>query len=70
MDPEGGQQSVEKLRKAGNHDASMYIINKAGHHGELRMALTPLPMSLTSFTVYLDNPDSVNNLLMRELDVV
>ena len=35
MDPKGGEDSVENLRKAGNPDAKMYIVNNAGHHGEL-----------------------------------
>ncbi|KAJ7276153.1 Alpha/Beta hydrolase protein [Mycena haematopus] len=32
MDPEGGEQSVENLRKAGNGQAHSYIVNNAGHH--------------------------------------
>ncbi|KAF7353005.1 hypothetical protein MVEN_01268100 [Mycena venus] len=32
MDPEGGEQSVENLRKAGNGQARSYIVNNAGHH--------------------------------------
>ncbi|KAJ6539103.1 Alpha/Beta hydrolase protein [Mycena capillaripes] len=32
MDPEGGEQSVENLRKAGNGQARSYIVNDAGHH--------------------------------------
>ncbi|KAJ7774288.1 alpha/beta-hydrolase [Mycena maculata] len=32
MDPEGGEQSVENLRKAGNGQARSYIISNAGHH--------------------------------------
>jgi cardiolipin-specific phospholipase len=32
MDPEGGQESVERLRQAGNGLARMYIVNNAGHH--------------------------------------
>ncbi|KAH8113345.1 alpha/beta-hydrolase [Phellopilus nigrolimitatus] len=36
MDPEGGAQSVERLRAAGNKDAQIYIIKNAGHHGECR----------------------------------
>ncbi|CAK5275774.1 unnamed protein product [Mycena citricolor] len=50
MDPEGGEQSVENLRKAGNGNARSYIVNGAGHH------------------VYLDNPDAVNSLLVKELN--
>jgi cardiolipin-specific phospholipase len=32
MDPEGGSQSVENLRKAGNGKGKMYIVKHAGHH--------------------------------------
>ncbi|KAK7060339.1 hypothetical protein VNI00_001104 [Paramarasmius palmivorus] len=32
MDPEGGYQSVEEMRKAGNGQGRMYIVNNAGHH--------------------------------------
>jgi hypothetical protein len=32
MDPEGGQESVERLRQAGNGMGRMYIVNNAGHH--------------------------------------
>ncbi|KAJ7228902.1 alpha/beta-hydrolase [Mycena pura] len=32
MDPEGGEQAVENLRKAGNGQARSYIVNNAGHH--------------------------------------
>ncbi|KAF8211380.1 alpha/beta-hydrolase [Mycena galopus ATCC 62051] len=32
MDPEGGEKSVENLRKAGNGQARSYIVNDAGHH--------------------------------------
>ncbi|KAG6837990.1 hypothetical protein H0H93_008384 [Arthromyces matolae] len=32
MDPEGGRQSVENLRKAGNGQGRMYIVSNAGHH--------------------------------------
>ncbi|KAL0070934.1 hypothetical protein AAF712_002155 [Marasmius tenuissimus] len=32
MDPEGGADSVEALRKAGNGQGKMYIVNNAGHH--------------------------------------
>lgn len=36
MDPKGGEASVEALRRAGNPNAKMYIVNDAGHHGEAR----------------------------------
>ncbi|KDQ64912.1 hypothetical protein JAAARDRAFT_64721 [Jaapia argillacea MUCL 33604] len=32
MDPAGGTQSVENLRKAGNGEGRMYIVPHAGHH--------------------------------------
>jgi len=33
MDPVGGQESVRRLKKAGNSNAKMYIVSEAGHHG-------------------------------------
>ncbi|KAK0498549.1 Alpha/Beta hydrolase protein [Armillaria luteobubalina] len=53
MDPEGGVDSVERLRQAGNGQGRMYIVNNAGHHWR---------------TVYLDNAKLVNDLLLKELD--
>ncbi|KAK2466488.1 hypothetical protein APHAL10511_002130 [Amanita phalloides] len=50
MDPQGGIDSVERLRQAGNGQGRMYIVNNAGHH------------------VYLDNPEAVNGLLVKELN--
>lgn len=35
MDPEGGVQSIDNLRAAGNEDGKMYIVPRAGHHGAL-----------------------------------
>jgi len=32
MDPIGGQQSIEAMKKAGNNNGRMYIINNSGHH--------------------------------------
>jgi len=32
MDPEGGTESVERLRQAGNGQGKMYIVPHAGHH--------------------------------------
>ncbi|KAJ3931693.1 MAG: alpha/beta-hydrolase [Lentinula lateritia] len=32
MDPEGGAESVERLRQAGHGQGKMYIVNNAGHH--------------------------------------
>ncbi|KAF8639629.1 hypothetical protein AX17_000894 [Amanita inopinata Kibby_2008] len=50
MDPQGGVDSVERLRQAGNGQGRMYIVRNAGHH------------------VYLDNPEAVNGLLIKELN--
>lgn len=33
MDPQGGLQSLENLRRAGNYQSKMYNIPQAGHHG-------------------------------------
>ncbi|KAI0036011.1 alpha/beta-hydrolase [Vararia minispora EC-137] len=32
MDPEGGQASIDNMRKAGNYNGKMYVVPKAGHH--------------------------------------
>lgn len=32
MDVDGGHASVEELRKAGNMNASVHVVPKAGHH--------------------------------------
>ncbi|KAL0949913.1 hypothetical protein HGRIS_009941 [Hohenbuehelia grisea] len=32
MDPKGGEESVEKLRQAGNGQGKMYLASHAGHH--------------------------------------
>ncbi|KAI0347477.1 alpha/beta-hydrolase [Trametopsis cervina] len=32
MDPEGGSESVEKMRQAGNSEGKMYIVPHSGHH--------------------------------------
>ncbi|KAH8830673.1 Alpha/Beta hydrolase protein [Flagelloscypha sp. PMI_526] len=32
MDPKGGEESVENLRRAGNGQGRMYIVGNAGHH--------------------------------------
>ncbi|KAJ7638540.1 alpha/beta-hydrolase [Roridomyces roridus] len=52
MDPQGGEDSVDSLRKSGNGNCRSYIVNNAGHH------------------VYLDNPEAVDSLVVRELDRV
>ena len=71
MDPEGGKESVERLRQAGNGLGKMYIIPHAGHHGESQMSLVLQSASYSSrsiSTVYLDNPKATNDLLVKELD--
>jgi cardiolipin-specific phospholipase len=32
MDLDGGKASVRALEKAGNNDASVHVVAKAGHH--------------------------------------
>jgi cardiolipin-specific phospholipase len=32
MDVEGGNESVEKLRRAGNGRGRVYVVPRAGHH--------------------------------------
>jgi cardiolipin-specific phospholipase len=68
MDPQGGEQSVEKMRQAGNGKGRMYIISNAGHHGE--KILIPLLRIITKdvLQVYLDNVKAVNDLMIKELD--
>jgi len=34
MDPVGGMTSIDNLKAAGNENARMYIVPRAGHHGE------------------------------------
>ena len=68
MDPIGGKQSVEAMRKAGNDNGRLYIIDNAGHHGKFSLpSLPPLSPNILP-TVYLDNAPAVNDLLVRELD--
>ncbi|KAG8961629.1 hypothetical protein FRC03_005139 [Tulasnella sp. 419] len=50
MDPNGGSESVRRLRAAGNLESRNYIVPYSGHH------------------LYLDNPEAVNNLLLKELE--
>jgi len=40
MDPVGGMTSIDNLKAAGNDRVRMYIVPRAGHHGELRFPLT------------------------------
>lgn len=46
MDPEGGEQSVEMLRQAGNGQGRSYIVSNAGHHGNVLSSLV-LVINLT-----------------------
>lgn len=69
MDPEGGVRSIQRLREAGNMKSKMVVVPGAGHHGELLIFMPQAPNLTTSFpTVYLDNPEAVNKLLVKELD--
>jgi cardiolipin-specific phospholipase len=67
MDPEGGRESVERLRQAGNGQGRMYIISHAGHHGTLLIQCDAAYV-LTFTSVYLDNVKAVNELLVKELE--
>ena len=68
MDPIGGKQSIQAMKKAGNNNGKLYIIDNAGHHGKFSLPspLDPSPDILP--TVYLDNVSTVNDLLIHELD--
>lgn len=69
MDPEGGKESVERLRQAGNGFGRMYMIPHSGHHGELRILRGAHHTVLKPYlSVYLDNPKAMNDLLVKELD--
>jgi len=70
MDPVGGMTSIGNLKAAGNENARMYIVPRAGHHGEsLSFHLdSRLALIWSSSTVYLDNAKAVNKLLVRELN--
>ena len=35
MDPVGGITSIDNLKAAGNENARMYVVPRAGHHGKL-----------------------------------
>ena len=38
MDPVGGMTSIDNLKAAGNENARMYIVPRAGHHGKPLLA--------------------------------
>lgn len=70
MDPIGGKQSIEAMKKAGNNNGKLYIINDAGHHG--RFSLSSLPHPLLIFcqqciwTTFLQSMTSLfRNLIVR-----
>jgi cardiolipin-specific phospholipase len=44
MDPIGGKQSIEAMKKAGNKNGRLYIIDNAGHHGEFSFPSLPPPL--------------------------
>ena len=67
MDPRGGEESVERLRQAGNGQGRMYVVARAGHHGECPR-LTSAFIGTDFRPVYLDNTKAVNDLLIKELD--
>ena len=67
MDPIGGKQSIEAMKKAGNKNGKLYIIDNAGHHGKLFLPSLHPSRNILS-TVYLDNAPTVNDLLIRELN--
>jgi cardiolipin-specific phospholipase len=69
MDAKGGYKSVENLRAAGNQQGRMFIVPNSGHHGERRCRHAPEAESDAYVNaVYLDNPQAVNDLLVKELD--
>jgi cardiolipin-specific phospholipase len=69
MDPRGGVTSIDNLKAAGNHRVRMYIVPRAGHHGQLVYCiLSLLELTWSWSTVYLDNARAVNKLLVRELN--
>jgi hypothetical protein len=58
MDPEGGRESLAKLKAAGNPDARMYIVENAGHHGELCLLMSFFArcnFSLTNVALVAEN---------------
>lgn len=71
MDPEGGAEAVENMKAAGNRRARMYIIRNAGHHGVFPFHWCShliFCVKLATFSVHLDNPSAVNELLLKELN--
>jgi len=46
MDPQGGVQSIEKLRAAGNKQGKLYIVKNAGHHRKFSFFDVFLPSNM------------------------
>lgn len=68
MDPVGGKQSVEAMKRAGNGNGKVYIISDSGHHGKASLPSLHLLLIYFFSTVYMDNVNTVNDLLIQELD--
>ena len=71
MDPQGGAESVERMRAAGNNKGRMYIISHAGHHRKSFVILCDscqAMLTVVVIAVYLDNPRATNDLIVKELD--
>ena len=68
MDPVGGFESVERLRKAGNPNGKMYFISDAGHHCMCISNVVDSDLLIYFCLVYLDNHEAVNKLLLKELN--
>ena len=49
MDPSGGVSSIDNLKAAGNESARMFIVPRAGHHGELSIQHVLLFPCLTCY---------------------
>ncbi|KAF8901685.1 Alpha/Beta hydrolase protein [Gymnopilus junonius] len=69
MDPVGGMESVKRLKAVGNNNGRMYIIERAGHHGQyIFSAHSEGSLADFVYAVYLDNKEAVNDLLISELE--
>ena len=53
MDPVGGITSIDNLKAAGNENASMYVVPRAGHHGKLFGS--PLARAISFNLVLIDS---------------
>jgi len=64
MDPQGGTESVENMRKAGNGKGRMYIISNAGHHGMSKRTLGFLVSSdqmSIKYTSTMSRPSTISS---------